>query len=110
MTFTTIGLLSWLAIAIALGVATHSLIRLSRLPVSRDHRPIAPAAALAMAYGLLKLQTVVGVPELMPGVRELAWQFWEIAMLIEVWFLVHMYTKCRSTCTPRRLMPPATED
>lgn len=87
--------LAWVTILIALFVAVYSLIRLSSLPDVRDHRPMAPVVALALAYLLMQLQAVFNVPELMPGVRKIAWLLWHGCALLQMGFLVHLHTRCR---------------
>lgn len=95
--------LTVVSLVAAMAVFVHSLVGLQRLPESRDHRPVAPVTALALAFTLIKLQVVLGVPELMPHVRELAILLWELAALVEMWILMHHYTKCRRSCdTPTK--------
>jgi len=90
--------LTVVAILIAVGVVVHTLIRMKDLPTIRDHRPLAPVVALGVVYILLKLQTVFGVPEIAPGLREAAWLFWEGVTLFTMGFLVHLHTQCRNRC------------
>lgn len=96
MTFTLV--LTTIATLIALGVAITTLFSLARLPLNRDHRPLAPVVALALAYAVLKLRVLLGLPEVAEGVRELAWLIWHCVCLLEMGFLAYSHLRCRYRC------------
>lgn len=93
-----ITVINIIVLLIAVTVMVYTLVALKGLPEARNHRPLAPVAALALAYTLLKLQTILGYPELLPEVREIAWLLWHGAVLIELGYLVWLHSKCRERC------------